>query len=315
MKVALLHNPKAGNGTFKVSEFARRIESAGHQVLYVSIKEKDWPKAFGEPLDRVIVAGGDCSVSRAAPWLVARRLPFCILALGTANNCARNLRQMQDAEVLLAKCFSAPIKKVDLGLITNPAGSRTFIESAGVGLLPRFMEKMRVLQKKNGSKFRSVARDRLANAKKFLWPMAKETQAFEAEILVDGENVSGEILLFEIANIGSVGPSLDLASDADPADGLFNAVWIKSEHRKEWLDYLKHLRSDRKVLAPVEQRQCRQITFRNAAVPLHVDGKVFAQTETPCCIAVYPGALELIDFDISTSKSCVETPGKLTDFR
>jgi len=299
MKIALFHNPKAGNGSFKVSEFIRQIESAGHQALYVSIKEKGWPKAFGEPLDRAIIAGGDGSVSRAAPWLVARRLPFCILALGTANNCARNLGQMQGAEALLANFFTAPIKKVDLGLITSPAGSRAFIESAGIGLLPRFMEEMRVLQKKNGSKFRSGARDRLANAKKFLWSMAKETHAFEAEILIDGENISGEILLFEIANIGSIGPSLDLASDADPTDGLFNAVWVKNEHRKEWLSYLKHLGSAGNASAPVEQRQCRQITFRNTPVPLHVDGKVFAKTEAPCCISVYPGALELIDFEIS----------------
>ena len=298
MKVALLHNPKAGNGTFKVSGLVRQIEKAGHQVLYVSIKEKAWPKAFGEPLDRVIVAGGDGSVSRAAPWLVARSLPFCILALGTANNCARSLRQMQSAEVLVKNLFSAPIKKVDLGLITSPTGSRTFIESAGIGLLPRFMEQMRVLQKKNGSKFRSLARDRLAGAKKFLWSMAKETPAFDAEVHVDDENINGELLLFEIANIGCIGPSLDLATAADPADGFFNAAWVKNEHRKEWLNYLKHLRLDEKVSAPVEQRRCRQITFRNAAVPLHVDGKVFVEMETPCCITVYRGALELIDFNI-----------------
>jgi diacylglycerol kinase (ATP) len=303
MKIALLHNPKAGNGTFKVSEFVRQIERAGHQVLYVSIKEKDWPKAFGQPLDRVIIAGGDGSVSRAAPWLVARRLPFCILALGTANNCAKNLGQMQDPQLLLARFFSAPIKAIDLGLITSPDGSRAFIESAGIGLLPRFMEEMRVLQKKNGSKFRSVARDRLANAKKYLWGMAKDTQSFAAEILIDGENISGEILLFEIANIGSVGPSLDLASDADPADGFFNAVWIRNEHRKEWLNYLSQLRSDRKAPAPVEQRRCRQITFRNASVPLHVDGKVFPEPEAPCCVTIYPGALDLIDFNVSAPES------------
>jgi len=303
MKIALLHNPKAGNGTFKVSELVRQIESAGHQVIYVSIKEKDWPRTFGEPLDRVIVAGGDGSVSRAAPWLAARRVPFCILALGTANNCARSLGQMHNVEVLLANFISAPTKKVDLGLITSPAGNRAFIESAGIGLLPRFMAEMRVLQKKNGSKFRSLARDRLADAKKFLWSMAKETPAFDAEILVDGENICEELMLFEIANIGWIGPSLELATAADPTDGFFNAAWIKNEHRKEWLNYLKHLRSDGKVSAPVEQRRCRQITFRNSAVPLHVDGKVFRETETPCCITIYPGALELIDFNIRASWS------------
>ena len=76
MKVALFHNPKAGNGTFKVSDFVRSIESAGHKVLYVSIKAKDWREAFSEPIDRVIIAGGDGSVSRISPWLAARGLPF-----------------------------------------------------------------------------------------------------------------------------------------------------------------------------------------------------------------------------------------------
>ena len=297
MRIALVHNPKAGNGTFKVSEFVRQIESAGHKVLYVSIKEKDWPKIFGELIDRVIIAGGDGSVSRIAPWLAARRLPFCILALGTANNCARGLGQMQAAERLIASISSAPTRKIDLGLVTSPGGQRSFIESAGVGFLPRFMGEMQASQKKNGSKFRRVAHERLADAKKYLWSIAKETPTFAGEILLDAEKISGELLLFEIANIGSIGPSLDLAPNADPGDGLLNVAWVRDEHRKEWLNYLKHLRTNGKASAPVEQRQCRQITFRQSDVPLHVDGKVFPEMETPCCVTAYPGALDLIDFD------------------
>jgi hypothetical protein len=30
MRIALLHNPKAGNGTFRISKFVRQIEKAGH---------------------------------------------------------------------------------------------------------------------------------------------------------------------------------------------------------------------------------------------------------------------------------------------
>ena len=303
MRIALVHNPKAGNGTFRVSEFVRQIESAGHKVLYVSIKEKDWPKIFGELVDRVIIAGGDGSVSRVAPWLAARRLPFCILGLGTANNCARGLGQMQTAERLIANVFSAPTRKIDLGLVTSPGGQRCFIESAGVGFLPRFIGEMRASQKKNGSKFRSVARERLADAKKYLWSIAKETPAFEGEILLDAEKISGEFLLVEIANIGLIGPSLDLAPAADPSDGFLNVAWVRDEHRKEWLNYLKRLRTNGKASAPVEQRQCRQITFRQSSTPLHVDGKVFPEMETPCCVTVYPGALELIDFNNQPTES------------
>ena len=297
MKIALVHNPKAGNGTFKVSEFVRQIESAGHKVLYVSIKEENWPQIFGELVDGVIIAGGDGSVSRIAPWLAARRLPFCILALGTANNCARGLGQMQTAERLIASIFSTPTRKIDLGLVTSPGGQRCFIESAGVGFFPRFMDEMRASQKKDGSKFRRVAHKRLADAKKYLWSMGKETPTFEGEILLDAEKISGELLLLEIANIGLIGPSLDLAPDADPSDGFLNVAWVRGEHRKEWLNYLKHLRTNGKASAPVEQRRCRQITFRRSDVLLHVDGKVFPETKTPCCVTVYPGALDLIDFN------------------
>src|SRR6201994_2991988 len=138
MRIALLHNPKAGNGTFRVSKFVRQIEKAGHKVVYASIKQNDWQDVFAEPIDRVIVAGGDGSVSRLAPWLAARKLPFCILPLGTANNCARALGQMHDVETIIANLSSPLITKIDLGLITAVEDSRSFIESAGIGLLPLF---------------------------------------------------------------------------------------------------------------------------------------------------------------------------------
>ncbi|MBV8483884.1 MAG: hypothetical protein JO077_13590 [Verrucomicrobia bacterium] len=308
MRIALFHNPKAGNGTFKISDLVQRIESDGHRVLYVSIKEKDWHQAFGKPIDRAIIAGGDGSVSRLAPWLAARAVPFCVLPLGTANNCARNLDQIHGPEEIIVSINSTKTKKIDLGLVTSPAGHRFFVESAGVGLLPRFMSEMRSLQKKNGSKFRTVARDRLADAMKYLGSMAKETLKFEDEVLLDGEIMGGEFLLFEIANIGSIGPGLDLAPTADPSDGFLDAVWVKNEHRREWLNYLKHLRTDTRVSAPVERRRCRQITFRQSKVPLHVDGKVFEEMATPCCVTLYPGALELVDFEDTATASAIRPP-------
>jgi ABC-type uncharacterized transport system substrate-binding protein len=68
MRIALLHNPKAGNGTFRVSKFVRQIEKAGHKVVYASIKQNDWQDVFAEPVDRFqsiaaqIKPSRDCSV-------------------------------------------------------------------------------------------------------------------------------------------------------------------------------------------------------------------------------------------------------------
>ena len=51
MRIALLHNPKAGNGTFRVSKFVRQIEKAGHKVVYASIKQNDWQNVFAQPIE------------------------------------------------------------------------------------------------------------------------------------------------------------------------------------------------------------------------------------------------------------------------
>jgi len=41
MKIALFHNPKAGNGMLTASKLTRQFENAGYDVLYASIKERD----------------------------------------------------------------------------------------------------------------------------------------------------------------------------------------------------------------------------------------------------------------------------------
>jgi diacylglycerol kinase (ATP) len=90
MKIALFHNPRAGNTMLNAKKLVRQFESARHEVVYASTEEKDWEKALSEPVERAVIAGGDGTVSRLAPWLAARKLPFCILPLGTANNCAKS---------------------------------------------------------------------------------------------------------------------------------------------------------------------------------------------------------------------------------
>ena len=124
MKIALFHNPRAGNGMLKASKLTRQFERAGYEVLYASIKEKDWAKAFTEPFDRIVIAGGDGTISRLAPWLAGRETPFCILPLGTANNCARSLSQMNTVESIISGLRSERIKKLDLGVISSSAGHR-----------------------------------------------------------------------------------------------------------------------------------------------------------------------------------------------
>ncbi|MBV9877342.1 MAG: hypothetical protein JO025_21615 [Verrucomicrobia bacterium] len=294
MKITLLHNPKAGSRAFVISEVVRKLENKGHEILYVSIKDKDWRSSLGAPAQLAILAGGDGTVSRAAPWLAARKLPFCILPLGTANNCARSLVEVNGAKIIGSDLDPFAIKSVDLGIVTVPTGQHSFIESFGIGLLPRFMADMRALQKKNGSEPMTSAQNRLAISKERLFSTAREAKAFDCEFLLDDKIVDGQYLLIEVGNFRSIGPGLPLARKADPTDGFLNVVWVRPEQRKEWLRYLKAAGAGEHALPPVEQCRCESITFRHLEAPVHVDGKVFPELATPCCVGVRPGALKFV---------------------
>jgi diacylglycerol kinase family enzyme len=296
MKIALFHNPSAGSGTEGSGRLLRQFANAGYDVLYVPANEKGWEAAFRWPIERAVIAGGDGTVGRLAPWLVARNIPFCILPIGTANNCAKSLGQMHTVESIVSNLHHARTKKLDLGTVTSPAGYRFFVESVGIGLLASFMGEMRAREKKEKSRRRLSPEKRLSEALKHLRLLAKAFPEARCELLLDEQIVAGDILLLEIANMGLIGPNLELVSSVDPADGRFEAVWIEADQRKEWRNYLKLLRSGVQARPPVNASQCREVLFRYVDAPMHIDGQVFLTTATPVVIKTLTGALELLDF-------------------
>jgi len=82
MKIALFHNPGAGDRSLDGSQLIRYFAEAGYDVIYVPTDQKGWESAFRNSIDRAVIAGGDGTVSRLAPWLAATKIPFCILPFG-----------------------------------------------------------------------------------------------------------------------------------------------------------------------------------------------------------------------------------------
>jgi diacylglycerol kinase (ATP) len=126
--------------------------------------------------------------------------------------------------------------------------------------------------------------------------LAKEFPGADCELLLDDQIVAGNFLLLEIANMGFIGPNLELVPNADPGDGYFDVIWVESAQRKEWRNYLKARRKGQSEPAPVSARRCQRIVFRQVDVPVHVDGKVFLTMATPISIRAQSGALQVLDF-------------------
>ena len=294
MKIALFHNPGAGDRSLDGSQLIRYFAEAGYEVIYVPTDQKGWESAFRNPIDRAVIAGGDGTVNRLAPWLAATKIPFCILPLGTANNCAKTLGQTHSVEALVAKLHSANIKKVDLGVVTTPIGQQVFIESVGIGLLAQFMGEMRIREKKKNSRNRLTPEERLARALKYLRSLAKDYPEFRCELVLGDQVVSGHVLYLEVANMGLIGPNLNLIPNVDPYDGAFEVVWVGTDQRKEWRDYLKHLQDGIEMKPPIHMTRCSQILFRDIDAAAHIDSKVFVTMATPTVVRNQPEALNLL---------------------
>jgi diacylglycerol kinase family enzyme len=301
MRIALFHNPTAGDGNVNGRELVRQFQAAGFDVVYASIKEDRWEKALTEVVDRVVIAGGDGTVSRLAPWLAGRELPFCILPLGTANNCAKSLGQLHTLESVTAAVRSDGIKKLDLGIMTYPQGHRIFTETLGVGLLAASMSEGPDLKRKSPLGFRLATEVKLTAALEYLSLMSKECSEKECELLVDNEIVAGRFLLLEIANMPFVGPNLQLVPGVDPTDGVFDVMWIEGENRNQWCEYLELYRRGESATAPLQSRRCRRVLFRHVKTPIHVDGEVFKSISTPISIILQPHAVHVLDAPVEAT--------------
>jgi diacylglycerol kinase (ATP) len=294
MKLALFHNPEAGERALDGNQLIRLFAEAGHDVLYVPTQQKGWESVFRNPIDRAVIAGGDGTVSRLAPWLAARDIPFCILPLGTANNCAKTLGQTDPVEIVVANLHSAAIRKVDLGTVTMPLGQEIFIESVGIGLLAQLMIEMRKRERKKNSRSRLTPTQRLSDAVKYLRAFTKEYPESMCELMLDDKILTGNFLLVEVANMGLIGPNLNLIPDVDPSDGAFEVVWIDMDQRTEFRDYLRELQDGIDLEPPIHSTRCHQVLFREVDAPTHVDSKVFPTTPTPTVVHNQPGALNLL---------------------
>jgi diacylglycerol kinase (ATP) len=294
MKIALFHNPGAGERALDGNQLIRLFAEAGYDVLYVPTQQKGWQSAFRNPIDQAVIAGGDGTVSLLAPWLAARGIPFCILPLGTANNCAKTLGQTYTPEIAVANLHRAAVRKVDLGMVTTPLGLQVFIESVGIGLLAQLMVDMRNREKKTNSRNRLTRTERLSGAVKHLRSLAKKYPESMCELVLDDKILTGDFLLLEVANMGLIGPNLNLIPDVDPSDGAFEVAWIRMDQRAEFRDYLRELQDGVELEPPVHTIRCHQLLFRHVAAPMHVDSKVFQTTTTPTIVHNQPGALDLL---------------------
>jgi len=280
MRVALVHNPKAGdNSRLDGRELRKLIRAAGHEVTSRTAKSRHLAALLDDAPDLVAIAGGDGTVAKVATMMAGTDIPLATLPIGTANNIARTLGvadiAVHDQVVGWNEWTRTPF---DIGLARGPWGTRHFVESVGAGLVAWSIPKADAHPKLESLE---AVSERLAFARRMLAQRLKKTPLVRCEAMLDGEDISGDYVLFEAMNIRAVGPNLELAPRADPGDGLLDVVTLSSSQGEE----LRKALADGANLAPDHDPGYTTYRGRNLRMEwtnydLHFDDDVWHRAAT-----------------------------------
>jgi diacylglycerol kinase family enzyme len=237
MRIALVHNPAAGDSNLETDEIRRLLEVEGHVVQEYGKDRDDVQQAIAWSPDVLAVAGGDGTVARVATTMFTERctIPLCVLAMGTANNIARSLGVARPLPAIIATLATAPRKRLDIGHIVGPWGARHFVEAAGVGFIGSMLRNPMSRAALLVSSLRGAITGTDIDERKArgVGRLVREQPARSIRVKIDGEDLSGKFVSVEAMNIREVGPNVCLAPDADPGDGYLDIALVGEEHRTD----------------------------------------------------------------------------------
>ena len=277
----LLANRESGSG--EAHRVAELLRTAGSKVEEVDLDQAEASVAH-DP-GRIVVAGGDGSVGAAAALASRSGAPLAVIPTGTANDFARALGlplDLEEAARLAAEGRAS--RRLDLGWISvDDRAARPFVNAASAGLSP-------------------VAAHQAGRLKRPLGPLAYSVGALRAGLRADPlactvacderTAFSGFAWQVIVACTGAFGAGADV--DADPHDGVLDAVVMEAGARRRLIRYAYGMRAGR-----VESQEgvitCAGKRVRvqtDGSTGFNVDGELLSGAVAEC--EIEPGAFPVI---------------------
>jgi diacylglycerol kinase (ATP) len=269
--VALLANLESGFGD--AEGVAGLLRGAGATVTELPLDHAD--TVPGVDADRIVVAGGDGSLGGAAALASRADVPLAVIPTGTANDFAGTLglpRETEEAVRLAVEGQKA--RRLDLAWISvDDQSARPFVNVASTGLSP-------------------VAAHQAGRLKRQLGPLAYSVGALRAglganplpcEVTCDHRRAfTGSAWQVTVACTGAFGAGAEV--DADPHDGLLDAVVMEAGSRLRLIRYAYGMRAGN-VEAQQGVARCAGERVRvetDGATGFNVDGELVAGASARC---------------------------------
>lgn len=232
-------------------------------------------------VERVIVLGGDGTISEVVNGVVGSDVTLGIISVGTGNDVARSLGLPVGN---LARAWDAIEVGVTSKLDIGECDGRYFVSSFGVGLPVEAIKAMA------GNKLIKGSPAFLLGVLKALWHM----EPVRLRIEVDKAVVEKPCALVLVQNTAYVGGGLRVAPSATLEDGLLDVIVVEALGR---LDLLRNLP---KVYRGQHEKHPKFSAFKSEKVVISSPEKLRTMCDgelvgyTPARIKVYPRALRMI---------------------
>ncbi len=149
MRCLIIHNLASGPHSDEIFTFAHMLSAAGDEIVMRFIGDGMEPEeatADIRTFDRVVVSGGDGTVSSVLDKLRGSGVPALIFPSGTANLFFNNIGNAPEAAALAKACRAGRTAKVDMGELywkdeTGNIQRHGFLIIAGSGFDATIMEK------------------------------------------------------------------------------------------------------------------------------------------------------------------------------
>jgi diacylglycerol kinase (ATP) len=287
-RVAILFNPASGaqDGEARRAALERLARDAGLSCeLGVTDRDRGATplaeQAVRDGMERLLVSGGDGSLTEAAGALAGSPVALAALPGGTGNLLALNLGLPTDPEAAMRLALTGEALPLDVGR----ANGRVFLLMAGMGLDAHMVHDADRRLK-----------DRLGVLAYFLAALRHlGRRPVRYEITLDGQVLYRRAKTVLVANLGRITGGLELVPGADPDDGWLEVVILRAENLWDLILLAARALVGRHVDDPMlEIYPAKEITIETATPqPVQIDGNELEPT-TQLHVRVEPGALRLV---------------------
>ena len=296
MRCLIVHNPRSGPRSDELYDFTHALAREGDEIVMRFIGEDlEAVDAVADVLDfdRVVVSGGDGTISSVLYLLRDTHVPILVFPSGTANLFFNNIGNASDPAALAQTCREGRTVTTDMGELEwqeedGEVKRHGFINIAGTGFDADIM---------SGAEETKAEKGQVAYFISAFNNLTPEVAHFTIEC--DGETHEKDGIGCMVGNTAVIQNGINLFPDCSMTDGLIDVAVIETGATLELAPTAIAAVIDRegKTLGRPQFRiyQTREVTITSTpSLNMEYDGEVVKSNTGVFSARALPGCLDLI---------------------